>query len=142
MSHDHAMNGVLTSYFFKWLAGIRLPEEGGAFERIIISPNAPGDLSYVDASLITLRGTVESHWKRTADHFDLRVTVPCGSVASVSVPKGDWKKAVVREGGVAVWDGSKGTKAVTGISNARDEGDRITFDVGSGSYAFEAAKAM
>jgi hypothetical protein len=62
--------------------------------------------------------------------------VPANSRATVSVPKAGLRDVEITEGGSLVWgSGAPGT-AVAGIGGGRDEGEWVSFDVGSGIYDF------
>jgi len=51
------------------------------------------------------------------------------------------KNPVVREGETIVWKNGSYTQGVVGISSAKQEREYITFEVGSGSYAFRISEA-
>ncbi len=51
-----------------------------------------GDLTWVRARYDSVRGPITSEWQRSNSHFELSVSVPAGSTATVLLPatlKGD-----------------------------------------------------
>ncbi len=68
-SHNHIMFGSVDAWFYKALAGINADSSAPGFEKIIIRPQVPGDLSYVSASVNTVRGLVSSSWRKAVSGF-------------------------------------------------------------------------
>ena len=55
-SHNHAMYASIGSWFYKYLAGIKLPDTSVGFSDLIIEPVFPTGLDWVRAKLDTIRG--------------------------------------------------------------------------------------
>ncbi|MGA2662940.1 MAG: alpha-L-rhamnosidase C-terminal domain-containing protein, partial [Verrucomicrobiota bacterium] len=70
-----------------------------------------------------------SAWKLDQDRFELNVTVPGNSVATVYVPAGN--AADLTENG-------KPASQAQGVKFLRQEGDRAVFEIGSGQFAFQS----
>ena len=104
---------------------------------IEIKPHIPEDLTYVNASIKTVRGIISSNWKKDADSLTLEVTIPVNSTAKVSVPTMALKNIEVAESDAAVWKEGNFIKSSPGVTNATRTDDYITFNVGSGTYAFK-----
>ena len=62
---------------------------------------------------------------------DMRLTIPSNSTARVYVPKGGFKEITVTESGLLLWQDSEFVPGVAGIDAGRENGDYITFEVGS-----------
>jgi alpha-L-rhamnosidase len=141
------MWATIDEFFYNDLAGIRGPEYygpevmPGGFERIRIAPFVPEDLSSAKASMRTVRGTVASAWRQTKTGLAMQVEVPVNATASVSVPKRGAADVVVTESGRTVWKKGAFVPGVDGIAGATDDGDAVTFDVGSGAYRFALRRA-
>lgn len=137
------MWATIDEFFYNDLAGIGGPEYYGpgyaapGFRQIHIQPHVLGDLEYARASIRTVRGVVSSAWKKNGDSLVLRVILPAGSRAKVSVPKIGLKNVTVTESGKSVYRAGRFVKGVAGISSAEESEDYVTFDVGSGSYMFK-----
>lgn len=137
-SHNHPMYGTISTWFMKHLAGIRPDEEYPGFERFIIKPLIPGDLEYVSASLLTLKGEIRSAWRKIGNSLIMDVAVPFNSRARLFIPKlgrvaGD---IIIKEGEVAVWADSHAANRPQGIENIYDEGEYTVLELASGNYSF------
>jgi alpha-L-rhamnosidase len=139
-SHNHPMMGSVGSWFYKALGGITVDPAGPGFARFNLRPWVVGSLTHVTSSLQTVRGPIESAWTRETGQVGgvtLRVTIPVGSQARVSVPKpGAGSAYRVTEGQHTLWlDGKKGEDA-PGIAYLQEEERFVTFECGSGTYEF------
>jgi hypothetical protein len=85
-SQNHFMLGHIMEWFYHELAGIQCDPDGPGFKKIIIKPTVVGDLTWVKASLNSVRGPIVSHWKRDGQQFSLVVTIPPNTTAKVYVP--------------------------------------------------------
>jgi alpha-L-rhamnosidase len=77
-------------------------------------------------------GHVASGWEIADGKLTLRIEVPANTTATVRLPK------------AKLADGSEGGKPLGGrsdISGARQDGDAVVLEVGSGKYAFVSAFA-
>jgi alpha-L-rhamnosidase len=92
-----------------------------------------GDLKWASGTLETIRGTVSSSWSRSGDALRMEVTIPVASTAEVWIPKSRLDDVTVTESGKTVW---KNGQPAEGAS-ARERGDWIVVEIGSGSYVFE-----
>ncbi|MGQ9691254.1 MAG: family 78 glycoside hydrolase catalytic domain [Thermoproteota archaeon] len=134
-SYNHIMFGSIGRWFYRDLAGIR-PETPG-YSRIVIKPYVPSDLKWVKAYTRTIRGWIFSEWNKTENAFFLNVTLPAGTFGKVSIPKLSLREIVIKDGGNIVWRDGFFVKGVDGVVSGYDDGDYVTFEVGSGTYAFE-----
>ena len=137
-SHNHPMFGSIGAWFYTALAGINTDDGRPGYERIRIAPEMTRDLHYASGSLDTVRGRVASAWRREAGKTELEVTIPAGSTAEVAVPVLLLSHIVVEESGKTVWKEGVFVPGVPGISGAKLAGGRVVFEVGSGTYAFDA----
>ncbi len=135
-SHNHIMFGSIDSWFYKTLAGINIDSSAPGFEKIIIKPYIPGDLSHVNASVNTIRGLVSSSWRKEGDGLFLEVTLPVNSGGKVSLPLLGLKSPVVKEGGKVIYQDGSYIQSISGITAGKRDDGYITFDVGSGAYSF------
>ena len=123
------MFGDISAWFYKALAGINLDPAAPAFKHFIIKPNLVGGLTSAEASYDSVRGRIVSDWKVKDGRFDLTVTIPANTTATVYVPAAD--PAAVKEGGKPAADAA-------GVKFLRVEDGRTLFEVGSGTYHFTA----
>jgi alpha-L-rhamnosidase len=134
-SFAHYSFGAVCEWMFSQLAGI--DTEGAGFQRIIIRPMPPGadsnpeqkPIDWVRAHYDSIHGRIASSWKREAGKFELEVSIPANTTATVFLPARD--AAGISESGRSL-DKAKGVKFL------RMEGDRAVFSIESGSYHFVA----
>ena len=84
----------------------------------------------------TQSGPVAAAWQHEAGAFALQVTIPVNTAAQVSIPKLGLGAVAVSVGGKTVWEEGMNRPGVLGIDAGEDNGDAITFQVGSGAYSF------
>ena len=133
-SRNHHMFGAIVEWFYEDLAGMR-PLEAG-YRRIEFRPEIPSQgLDRVAASHESVRGTVASAWRRTADGLEIDVTVPPTATGLVYVPAAD-PAAVTEAGGGTPVPASE----AEGVRFTGREGDRVVLEVGSGRYQFRIAR--
>jgi len=126
-SHNHVMTGSIDAFFYKTLAGIRLDEAHPGFEKVIIKPFIPDNLSNVYASIKTIKGTLASGWDKKDSHLTLTIKIPVNSKADIYIPA--TKDSQIFEGGLPI-------NNVEGITHLRSENGRQVYSVVSGYYQF------
>jgi alpha-L-rhamnosidase len=90
-SHNHGMFASVDTYAFQGLAGIQPHPAARALDRLLLKPAPPRSparpLPWVNASLVTRRGTVAAAWAIDASGgFEYTVCVPPGIDAEVWLP--------------------------------------------------------
>ena len=127
-SHNHVMLvGDLCIWFVEHLAGIKCAPDGPGFKKIIIKPIVVGDLTWVKANYNSIHGTIESSWRLEKDEFQLDVTVPANTTATVYVPAKDAK---------SVTESGQPAASSEGVGFLRMEKGLAVFAVDSGQYQF------
>ena len=124
-SHNHVMFGSIDSWFYKTLAGIQTDENAPGYKRIVIKPFIPADLSWVKASIKTIRGNIQVEWTKKQTDYTMNVNVPVGSEATVYVLANKQEQ-------VDKMTNSSG-QCVTFL---KMEGNYAVFRVVSGKYSF------
>ena len=81
----------------------------------------------------TLQGRIVSGWKREAGRFELDLTVPANTTATVYLPARD---------AVSLMEGGTELERARGVKFLRLEGDRAVLAVESGSYRFAAKTSL
>lgn len=114
-SHDHHYWGLISSWFYQSLAGIRPGAPG--YQVIVIRPEIPKDLERVSAHLDTVRGRVSSTWVQREGQVQLDVTAPGGAETEV------WTEAAVQV-------------IPSGARLVRQERGRHVYAVAAGSHRF------
>lgn len=129
-SQNHIMYGDIGAWFYKNLAGINLDmqtPEHTAFKHFILRPRLLDDLTEVDVSYESMRGTIGSAWTISGDSFVWSVRVPANTTATIYVPATE--AAVVKESGSP----AAGAEGVTAVNY--EDGYSI-YTLQSGSYRF------
>ncbi len=84
-SRNHYFLGTYDQWLFENVAGI--DEHTNGYETVVIKPQMIGDLKYVNSSIKTVRGALESNWKKFSDgSFEMVVNIPMGTTATIYVP--------------------------------------------------------
>ena len=135
-SHNHIMFGSVDAWFYRVLAGINVDSPVYGFRRIMIKPYIPGDLSYVSASVNTIRGLVSSSWRKETNALILDVTLPVNSGGKICLPLAGLKNPVVTETGNLIYQDASFISGAAGITTGKREEDYLIFHVGSGTYSF------
>ncbi|HXT12163.1 MAG TPA: family 78 glycoside hydrolase catalytic domain [Candidatus Angelobacter sp.] len=137
-SQDHFMLGQIEEWFYHDLAGIqsapdlpagRRQHVAAGFKEIIINPQPVGDITWAKASYDSIRGKIMSDWKREGTSFNLSVTIPANTTATIFIP------AVNVE---SVMESGKLAQRSAGVNFLRMQEGRAVFAVSSGSYDFES----
>ncbi len=137
-SHNHPALASVGAWFYQALAGIHQETGGEAYRHLRIAPPLVEGLSWVSASIDTIRGPVSSSWNRAVGKNTLEVTVPVNSDAEIVIPvEQDMTETTLREGGRVIWQDGRFAGGDEGVSAARAAGATILVNVGSGHYAFE-----
>ena len=113
--HDTLIS--IGAWFTEGVAGIRSDGKSPGFKHFVIKPAVVGDLTFAKAKYCSIHGEIVSDWRIENGSFQLSVTVPPGTTATVFVPG----KGPVR-------------------TQAPQSPDRIgnrSFEVGPGMYSFE-----
>lgn len=136
-SHNHPMYGAVDAWFYRMLAGISPDPLHPGYGKVKIAPVIIRDLHYVKASLMTIRGTVMSHWVISdCDTVKLQVEIPPTASGIVTIPLHP-DDGQVTEGGKSIWQDSRFIPGTQGVISAESSKDFITFEVESGHYQFE-----
>jgi alpha-L-rhamnosidase len=121
-SQNHPMFGSISEWFYRSLLGIN--PASPAFEKILIKPQPAGDLTWAKGSYTSVRGVIESDWKKSNDQFELKVSIPANTSAEI------WIKS--KENGRIVESG----KALDAAFQLKYIQGYAVVNIGSGSYHF------
>jgi alpha-L-rhamnosidase len=132
-SFAHYSFGAVGQWMLEQLAGICAGDPG--YQRILIRPHPPSPhsnsenrpIDWVKAHYDSIRGRIESEWRRSKAGFDLRVVIPANTTAIIYLPAGESDS--IKESGQPV-SRAQGARFL-GI----EEG-RAVIEVGSGEYQF------
>lgn len=86
-SHNQPMFASCAVWFYKYLGGICLPQQGDNTSDLMIKPVFVSELQEVNAQLDIMTGTVVVAWKRCQEGIALTVTLPFNTDAVIVLPK-------------------------------------------------------
>ncbi len=124
-SNNHPMFGSISAWFFRWLGGIQPAEDAVGFNRVTIRPQVLAGLDHIETSHQSIRGLIESNWKRTADGVRFTITIPADTTAIIEIAATEGDE--LTEGG----------KSIGGIEFLEPGPGMRRLRVGSGRYVFE-----
>ncbi|NBA78629.1 family 78 glycoside hydrolase catalytic domain [Emticicia sp. ODNR4P] len=126
-SANHVMLlGDLLIWYYQHLAGIKSRET--AYKYIELKSDFPKGLNQVQASYQSIRGTIESQWKKEGNTTTWQVRVPANSKAIIYIPSPDYQNITERGKAISQYKEIK----IMGLSRAY-----TILEIGSGSYSFE-----
>jgi alpha-L-rhamnosidase len=130
-SFNHYAYGAIGDWMYRVVAGLEIDEKAPGYKHILIAPQPGGGLTIVNASVESMYGHVESGWRKTGAGKELTVSVqvPPNTTATVRLPKTRMDE---------VTEGGKPLAGRADFSNARQVGDAVMVEVGSGSYEFKS----
>jgi alpha-L-rhamnosidase len=128
-SQNHPMMGSVSSYFYKYLAGINADPSSPGFKHSIIHPYFVNGLGWVKATHQTMYGTLGVNWVRHENTVSLQVTIPVNTTATVFVRATSGANVLV--------DG-KPANETEGVRLVRSEAGERVFEVQSGVYSFDS----
>lgn len=84
-SFDHPMFSAYDGWFFEYLGGIKIAEDAFGCDKIIISPKTDNELSFVNCSVNTVRGTIGSNWQKKENAVEYYIQIPNGVTAEINI---------------------------------------------------------
>jgi alpha-L-rhamnosidase len=132
-SFSHYAFGAVGEWMINELAGIQ--RDGPGYRKIIIRPRPPAagsnpeqePIQWVKAHHDSIHGRIASAWRRHADRFELAVTVPANTSATVHVPATSADRLT---------ENDRPLSEARGIRFLRLENGHAVLAVESGTYAF------
>lgn len=125
-SHNHPMFGSVSSWMYRWLAGISPALDAVGFDRVLMRPQPVEGLEWVKAEYESVRGRIASAWRVEDGALTWHVVLPIGVRAELVLPEG-WREGRVEESGSPVEEARCVTRSAGG-----------SLSVESGEYWFTA----
>ncbi|MFA6562306.1 MAG: family 78 glycoside hydrolase catalytic domain [Verrucomicrobiia bacterium] len=124
-SFAHYSFGAVYQWMVENIGGIR--NDAPAYKKIVIAPTPGGKLTSADVRYDSIRGRIETAWKKNGDKLTLNVTIPANTTATVFVPA---------KSADAITESGKPLSKASGVRFLRMDGDRAVLEVEAGSYKF------
>lgn len=90
-SMNHYGFGSISSWFFESLGGIRVFDGTPGFRKIVLRPVIIPQIGAFEAKYKTQTGIVRVAWIVQGDFVDIKIEIPEGSSAAVTLPNGETK---------------------------------------------------
>ncbi len=126
-SLNHYSYGAIGNWLYQVVAGIAPGAPG--YRHSILQPQPGGGLTFASATYQSLYGEIATHWQIDGERFQLTVTVPTNTTATVLIPTRLGRQ--ITEGGIAL-------ESVAGVRGVRHEQEATHIKIGSGTYTFTA----
>ncbi|OMD36793.1 alpha-L-rhamnosidase [Paenibacillus odorifer] len=125
-SYNHYAYGAIGDWLYRTAGGIELLEPG--YKKIRIQPQIGEHLSWVDASLESVHGTIKVTWKKQNEgSVEMQVLIPSNTTAEVMIPT--MKQENILESGIPI-------EQVIGLSSVEQMPEGQKLIIGSGNYQF------
>jgi len=128
-SHNHPMFGSVSAWFYESLAGIRPYPEAVGFNHIVIRPRVCDEVEWVKAHYDSIRGRIASHWRVEEGVFQLDLTIPANTIATVIIPTSD---------PLSVTERGRTASQAEGVTFLSADDNAAVYRVQSGQYKFRA----
>jgi alpha-L-rhamnosidase len=126
-SFNHYAYGAIGEWMYRVMAGIEIDSEAPGYKHTLIQPQPGGGFVSVKAEHITMYGKLSSAWELRDGAFQLTVEVPANTHATVRLP---------HAGLADVVESGHPLSNADGIRAAREDGDSVLLEIGSGRYHF------
>jgi alpha-L-rhamnosidase len=125
-SYNHYAYGAIGDWLYRMVGGIDLIEPG--YKKIRIQPQIGEQLSWAEASLNSVYGTIKVVWNKKDDGtVKMDVFIPANTTAEVILPTSGFKRILESE---------KPLNQIEGLLELEQSASGQTILVGSGSYSF------
>lgn len=87
VSFNHYANGAVGDWLYRRMAGIE-PTKGG-YKEFNVEPLLGGEITYVNSSVISPYGKIQSNWKIDEGLFTIDIQVPVSTLCNLRLPNGE-----------------------------------------------------
>ncbi len=126
-SFNHYSLGSVGEWLYRYVAGIDLDPKTAGYGRIVIHPHPGGGLTHARGEYDSVRGKIVSSWSIEGEQFNLGVTVPPNTTATVHLPV---------DPGAGISEGGRPVERTEGVEVLRMDEGEVVVTVGSGAYEF------
>jgi len=126
-SFNHYAYGAIGHWLYSVVAGIATDPGEPGYKHAVIHPHPGGGLTYARAALNTMYGELASHWELDGASFELQVSVPANTSATIILPAGQ---------GAGITQNGAPLVEAAGIHSVHVEEGETFVKVGSGRYDF------
>lgn len=87
VSYNHYAFGCVGKFMYQHILGIQ--NAGTAYDKIRIQPEPDASLTSAKGHYKSIYGMIEAEWKKCDGRFELNVTIPCNTEATIVLPNGE-----------------------------------------------------
>jgi alpha-L-rhamnosidase len=131
-SYNHYAYGAIGEWMYRVVAGIEIDQKQPGYKHVYFQPRPGGGLTAAKASVQSMYGRVAAGWEIAGGKLILKIEIPANTTATVRLPNAKLEQAS---------EGGKPLGAHPEITGARQAGNAVVLEVGSGSYVFESLYA-
>jgi len=121
--------GNLDAWFYQTVAGITCDPAGPGFKKIFIRPEPLSGLTWASGQFNSVHGVIHSSWRHTKKEFDLTVSIPANTTATVFIPASGLRN--IKEGG-------KSLQNLSTLKTPTIAFGKAVIEIGSGTYHFRS----
>lgn len=129
VSNNHMMLGHLMEWFYSGVGSIRQASGSVSYDKIIISPDITGDLTWAETSYNSIHGKITCNWKKEGESFSMKVKIPVSCTAIVTIPQTNPGK---------IFEGENLISQAKGVKVIEITGSKTICEVTSGEYSFRS----
>jgi alpha-L-rhamnosidase len=128
-SFNHYAYGAIGEWMYRVVAGIGIDQSRPGYKHILITPRPGGNLNDAKASVDSIYGEVGAGWEIANGKIRLHVQIPPNATATLRIPKAKIKD---------VSEAGRPLAECSGLTEARQDGEAVIVELGSGKYSFES----
>ncbi|MDR0686692.1 MAG: family 78 glycoside hydrolase catalytic domain [Dysgonamonadaceae bacterium] len=91
-SMNHVAIGAVGQWLYRHILGIQLDPNSQGYRHFIIKPDPGENLRWARGNYHSINGNIEVNWMKKDGKFELNVTVPANTTATVILPDGTERK--------------------------------------------------
>jgi alpha-L-rhamnosidase len=126
-SFNHWAFGAVGEWMWRHIAGLNPDDARPGWKHFTVEPQPGGGVTWASADYDSIRGRIASAWRLGDDAFNLDVTIPANTTATVVLPA--TTAAAISESGRPIAE-------VRHVTLSRIENNRAWLEVESGTYRF------
>jgi alpha-L-rhamnosidase len=130
-SYNHYAFGAVGEWMYANIAGIDTDPAKPGFKHIIIRPRPGGEITWAKGEYDSVRGRISTSWRLRDGQFELQVSIPANTTATVYIPASARDK---------VTESGKSADKAEGVNFVGMSGATAVYEVGSGSYRFTSPR--
>jgi alpha-L-rhamnosidase len=88
-SRIHNCYNAPGSWYYQSIGGIQPLDDYPGYKRFLLAPRPPKALTWAKVSKETPYGTIKVEWQKEDGEMVIQVTIPTGSKAKLTLPKGE-----------------------------------------------------